>query len=125
MEDIKHAISQRFIEAINLLVSRKLFHSPRDYGLKNSIKASTLSDFKSGRSNVDLKHIYTLIKQFPFLSLDYIILGEGKIEREIFIKPDESGLFVTTSEKISLEELDRRLTEIEILVKKYISQLEK
>lgn len=78
-EELKNAVNQRFIEALSFLVERKYFKSLRDYGIRFNIKPSSLTDFKSNRSHVDIRHIITLTKNFPFFNLYYIVLGEGKL----------------------------------------------
>lgn len=118
-DSIKDAINQRFIEAINLLVQRKLFSSPRDYGLKFDIKASTISDFKYGRSHVDVRHIYNIVSAYRFLSLDYIILGEGSLERkdvQLINIPEDVGKNSPLPSS-SIEDLVKRIEYLEKALK--------
>lgn len=109
---INQGINLRFMEAINLLVSRNLFSSVSKYGLKYDIKPATLSDIKYSRSQVDLRHIYNICKDFPFINPDYILLGNGEITRR------GEQVAVSVTEREILAELLLRVSNLEVKIKK-------
>lgn len=114
-DQIKDAINQRFIEAIDLLIERKLFKSRSSYGLLYDIKPATISDWKYGRSHVDLRHMYNMGLNYPFISLEYIILGNGDLLKpeEKSVESDEENKENTVASALTLENLEKRIKDLE------------
>jgi hypothetical protein len=112
---IKHAINLRFVEAIDVLKKRKLFKSRAAYARRYDIGLSSISDWLSGRSTVDLWHIHNMAINYPFINLEYIITGRGELENK-----GEGSSALNDSDHGSTplnEDLKKRLTDLEELVR--------
>lgn len=89
-------ITQRFIEVYEYLLRIKKIKSNSDFCEIIGMSTSMMTEITKGRSNVGVKYIQNTVLKFPTLSLDYIILGEGKMNEfkidELNYDAKEEGL---------------------------------
>ena len=78
----KSAISERFKVVIESLKSRGDIASYADFARKIGTTPQILGDIRSGRIAPSLDHIYNTLHTYPYVSLDFVIKGEGGVFAE-------------------------------------------
>lgn len=107
-EKVRVEIAKRFVEGIDQLIAAKKVKNYVEVAKFLELGKSSISDMKYGRSGVDLVHLYSMIKSYPDLNLNYIVTGQTKKESSNFEDSKEFGLMTMTLGRANL-----RIAELE------------
>lgn len=72
-------MNERFIEAINYLISEKIAYNQSDLARILGIGRSQISAIKNGYGNVSKQIVSKMEEAFPMISSDWILKGEGEM----------------------------------------------
>lgn len=87
---IKSAVNQRFIVAVEYLISTKMVVYQGDIAKKLEIKPSRMTEIMKGRMNVALDVVIIFCNEFG-ISLDWMFVGEGEMLKTGQVnKPEKS-----------------------------------
>ncbi|MFY0643234.1 MAG: hypothetical protein JXR19_02090 [Bacteroidia bacterium] len=71
------SVDKRFLSYIDKVASSKA-----EFSKRTGISAVILSHINSGRNKVSLKAVSQLLKAYPQISADYLLMGSGKPFKE-------------------------------------------
>lgn len=97
-------MNERFIEAINYLISEKIAYNQSDLARILGIGRSQISAIKNGYGNVSKQIVSKMEEAFPMISSDWILRGDGEM-----LKSDTSDIPLDKPMEFGLDELDKAL----------------
>jgi len=80
-------VTNRFIEIYNYLLKEKIVDNKADFCRKIEISTSMFTEISKGRTNVGLNAVQKTVLQFPFVSAEYLLTGNGSLNNRVAILP--------------------------------------
>lgn len=97
-------MNERFIEAINYLISEKIAYNQSDLARILGIGRSQISAIKNGYGNVSKQIVSKMEEAFPIISSDWILRGDGEM-----LKPDTSDQPLDQPMEFAPDQMDKAL----------------
>lgn len=72
-------ITERFIKVYESLLNQKKIKSPSDFAKEISVSTSMMNEILKSRSNVGIKVVQNTVKKYPFINIDWLITGKGRM----------------------------------------------
>lgn len=76
----KHAINQRFISSVNLVISEQKEQNKGTIAVKLNIKKAKFSEILNERMNVGIEEILIFCEAFDF-NIEWLLTGKGEMKR--------------------------------------------
>ncbi|PWA10935.1 hypothetical protein [Flavobacterium laiguense] len=111
---MKEAINQRFIEAVNAIISCNKEYNKAKIAAKLNIKPSKFSEILNKRMNISIDSIL-LFSDIFVIPLDWLLMGKGSIDHS-YIKeenPPDSFKELAESRKETIELLRGKVMSLE------------
>lgn len=103
-------MNERFIEAINYLISEKIAYNQSDLARILGIGRSQISAIKNGYGNVSKQIVSKMEEAFPMISSDWILRGDGEmlkadtpLDKPMEFAPDQMDEALRVAEKMGVD----------------------
>lgn len=102
-------ITERFLKVYEYLLESKKVKSPSDLAKEISVSSSMMNEILKSRSNIGLKVVQNTVNKYPFINIDWLITGKGRMH-EFKIK---EGVLKELEEEYIVKKLGTPLVNIE------------